>query len=144
MKAFASYGNSIFSTLSLLFDSPLLLTLRPVSALYNIVFIVAWWFVLLPMLVVLVIYAVRKTMTQGGEAGAAVLGKEGRHPHVGGMLRSLCPHWAQGEKARTSARSLSLCMCTHSASEEEHVRRSETWVDLCRHPVYACRCRMSA
>lgn len=76
LQQFSSYGSSVFHTLGLLFDSPLLLRLRPVAALYNIFFIVAWWLVLLPMLIILVIYAVRKTMTRGGEAGAQVLGKQ--------------------------------------------------------------------
>ncbi|PFH34053.1 hypothetical protein BESB_072050 [Besnoitia besnoiti] len=76
VDAFASYGSSIFQTLSLLFGSPLLLVLPPVAALYNLIFILLWWTILLPMLIVLVVYAVRKVTVKAGHTGTEALGSE--------------------------------------------------------------------
>ncbi|RQX72436.1 polycystin cation channel protein, partial [Toxoplasma gondii CAST] len=73
---FGTYGDSIFQTLSLLFGSPMLFSLPPVGAFYSLVLILVWWTILLPMLVALVVYAVRKVMSKTGLTETEMLGAE--------------------------------------------------------------------
>ncbi|CBZ55038.1 conserved hypothetical protein [Neospora caninum Liverpool] len=73
---FGTYGDAIFQTLALLFGSPLLFTFPPVGALYNLVFILVWWTILLPMLIALVVYSVRKVMVKTGLNETEMLGAE--------------------------------------------------------------------
>ncbi|KEP62913.1 UNVERIFIED_CONTAM: hypothetical protein HHA_310560 [Hammondia hammondi] len=73
---FGTYGDSIFQTLSLLFGSPMLFALPPVGAFYSLVLMLVWWTILLPMLVALVVYAVRKVMSKTGLTETEMLGAE--------------------------------------------------------------------
>lgn len=61
-SCFASFWQSLFYTVSMIFGSPLLRILPPAAAAFNIFFITSWWCIFFPMIVVLLLSAVKRTL----------------------------------------------------------------------------------